>query len=156
MPQFDVSTFHSQIFWLVVSFSLLYLFVSLVIAPSVSKTLDLRSSFIEENLKEAEEINKKLDNLSEKFDDEMLHIKQGLETTKESAFIELVNNFAKKREDLEKEITISRDESLKKFSEDIKALEEDSKDAKLKLASMIIEKLTSQKPNMTRLQNYFD
>lgn len=63
MPQFDPSSFPSQIFWLVVTFLLLFLFVRYVASPRMAATLEARRDRIEGDLdragalqKEAEEI----------------------------------------------------------------------------------------------------
>lgn len=42
MPQFDLSTFSAQIFWLVLTFSALNLYVALYIVPRMRKIYDLR------------------------------------------------------------------------------------------------------------------
>lgn len=46
MPQLDISTFSSQIFWVLVGFFLVYVFMSTVVAPSLKTTLDNRESHI--------------------------------------------------------------------------------------------------------------
>jgi F-type H+-transporting ATPase subunit b len=56
MPQFDLATFPSQIFWLVLSFVVLYLLMSRVALPRIGNVLSEREERIEDNLSAAEEL----------------------------------------------------------------------------------------------------
>ena len=58
MPQFDASTFASQIFWLAVTFIALYLVMARVVVPRIAEVLDARRRRIEINLEKAESLNK--------------------------------------------------------------------------------------------------
>ena len=53
MPQLDISTFFSQLFWLFISFGLLYFLLNKVCLPGLTKILDERDFKIAENLKAA-------------------------------------------------------------------------------------------------------
>jgi len=53
MPQFDPSTFGSQIFWLVVTFVLLYWVVAKIAVPRIGEVLDQRARVIQEDLDRA-------------------------------------------------------------------------------------------------------
>ena len=48
MPQFDTSTFASQIFWLTVAFVTLYLVMWRVVAPKIADVLDARRRRIDQ------------------------------------------------------------------------------------------------------------
>ena len=54
MPQLDPSTFGSQLFWLLVCFGALYLVLSFIVVPRISKTLATRAQTLENDLAEAE------------------------------------------------------------------------------------------------------
>jgi len=58
MPQLDFAhyPFISQIFWLLVSFAVLYFYAAKIILPRISKTLEMRDRTIETALNEAEKI----------------------------------------------------------------------------------------------------
>ena len=58
MPQFDASTFASQIFWLAVTFIALYLVMWRVVVPRIAEVLDARRRRIEINLEKAEALKK--------------------------------------------------------------------------------------------------
>ncbi|MFH1805138.1 MAG: hypothetical protein ABID63_09650 [Pseudomonadota bacterium] len=53
MPQFDISTFSEQIFWLFVVFGILYMLMARVALPKVGEVLERRHKTIEDNLGKA-------------------------------------------------------------------------------------------------------
>ena len=58
LPQLDVQTYASQIFWLVVSFIVLYFLVAKVAMPRISEVLEERQERIEDDLDKAETLKK--------------------------------------------------------------------------------------------------
>jgi len=57
MPQFDITTFPSQVFWLVVSFGLLYLLMSRLVLPRIGNTIEAREGKIQGDLAAAQAAN---------------------------------------------------------------------------------------------------
>jgi F-type H+-transporting ATPase subunit b len=53
MPQFDPSSFPSQIFWLVVSFVALYLVVSRLAVPRIAEVLEQRRRLVQDDIDRA-------------------------------------------------------------------------------------------------------
>ena len=53
MPQLDISTFLPQLFWLFISFGLLYFLLSKLCLPKIAKIMEQRDFAIAENLKSA-------------------------------------------------------------------------------------------------------
>jgi F-type H+-transporting ATPase subunit b len=53
MPQFDATTFASQLFWLYVSFALLFLLMSTIAMPKIGSVLEERQRKIDDNLDRA-------------------------------------------------------------------------------------------------------
>ena len=58
MPQLDVTTFSSQIFWLLVTFIALFLIMWRVSVPKISDALEARQKRIDDNLARAQELKK--------------------------------------------------------------------------------------------------
>jgi F-type H+-transporting ATPase subunit b len=58
MPQFDPSSFASQIFWLAVPFIALYVVMARVVVPRIAEVLETRRRRIETNLEKAETLKK--------------------------------------------------------------------------------------------------
>ena len=57
MPQFNVTNFPSQIFWLVVSFAVLYFLVSTMVLPRIGKIVESREGKIQGDLDAAQKAN---------------------------------------------------------------------------------------------------
>ena len=57
MPQLDFATYTGQIFWLAVSFVILYVLVSRLILPSIAGVVEVRAKNIADNLDQAESLN---------------------------------------------------------------------------------------------------
>ncbi|AIL64974.1 ATP synthase subunit b 2 [Rickettsiales bacterium Ac37b] len=67
MPQLDPSSYLSQIFWLVVTFILLYGLLHYITVPMMQKLLQKRQDVIADNLKKAEELKKKAELIEEQY-----------------------------------------------------------------------------------------
>ncbi|OSQ39458.1 hypothetical protein [Thalassospira mesophila] len=61
MPQFDISSFPSQIFWLAVVFVVLYILMSKIALPKVGDVLERRHKTIEDNLGKARALKDETD-----------------------------------------------------------------------------------------------
>ena len=86
MPQFNASTFPTQIFWLVLSFVLLYLLTSFLILPRVRDNLRLRKNKILNDLERAELIKLQIEKLVKEYDLKISKAKGRANETLKSAF----------------------------------------------------------------------
>ena len=69
MPQLEITTYPSQIFWLVVSFLILYLIMSRIIIPKISFVIKKRESEIKNNIHIAEQIYKDTEIINDEFEE---------------------------------------------------------------------------------------
>ena len=67
MPQFDLSTWGSQIFWLVVTFGILYLALSRFILPNLRTSLATRSDRIADDLDSASRMQREAEEAEKAF-----------------------------------------------------------------------------------------
>lgn len=56
-PQLNISTYSSQVFWLAISFCLLYILMSRLALPRVTEVMDMRQTQINVNLDRAAQLN---------------------------------------------------------------------------------------------------
>jgi F-type H+-transporting ATPase subunit b len=63
MPQFDFSTYSSQIFWLIICFSVLYYFATTRILPSIRDIMQERRENTDGNLSKASSLNERISEL---------------------------------------------------------------------------------------------
>ncbi len=71
MPQLEVSTFVSQIFWLIVCFSVLYYLLSRKALPRVAEVLETRADRIRADLDEAQRLRKDAEEAMSAFESVM-------------------------------------------------------------------------------------
>ncbi|MBL0942052.1 MAG: hypothetical protein IBJ00_04930 [Alphaproteobacteria bacterium] len=68
MPQLDIGTYASQLFWLFTCFGLLYIFMSHVSIPLIGTVIEKRHLHIEKTLNRGMELEVKAENLRVKFE----------------------------------------------------------------------------------------
>lgn len=68
MPQFDTATFASQIFWLVVTFAIVFVFVWRIALPRIATTLESRQRKISDDLMRASELADQTDEVMSAYE----------------------------------------------------------------------------------------
>ena len=69
MPQLNPEFWVSQIFWLTLTFGILYIVLSKLILPKISANLELRKSQIQDNIEAAEKQRKDSESKLKEYDD---------------------------------------------------------------------------------------
>ena len=124
MPQFDPTTFSSQIFWLIITFSTLYLIVWKFIIPKVNNILEKRESVIAHDLDKVKELRSDAEkiltdyevSISSAFEKKENEIKKIIDSCKEEAEIknkELNKELDEKILSAEKRILLAKTEAIK-------------------------------------------
>ncbi len=70
-PPFDPSTFGPQLFWLAITFGVLYLLMSKIALPRIGEILEVRRDRIEGDLAEAERLRQKTEQAIENYEAEL-------------------------------------------------------------------------------------
>ena len=63
MPQFNAKSFNSQLFWLIITFSALYITITYFILPRIRENIRLRKNKIANDLERAENIKAEIENI---------------------------------------------------------------------------------------------
>ena len=134
MPQFDITTYGSQIFWFIIAFALLYFFVSKIILPRISKIIQEREAVIHFDRASAQSLENKLYDLQNKIND----LRKTANQTYQSKIEEITKKAAKEREIIIEELKEKIDELTKKSRHELKVF---VKKSEIKNES-IIENLT--------------
>ena len=112
MPQLNPEFWISQVFWLTLTFGILYVVLSKLILPKISANLELRKSQIQENIEAAEKQRESSVSKLKEFDDIILKSK-----------LEAKNIFKRAREKAIKDINLKKDALDKQIDEEIKKVE---------------------------------
>ena len=122
MPQLDPEFWISQIFWLVLTFGLLYIILSKFILPGISKNLENRKSQIVENIETADKQRLESEKLNKEYERVILDSKLKAKSIINNAKKKLINDINKKQELLQNEI----DKEIKSAEKEIKILIDES------------------------------
>ena len=104
MPQLDPEFWFSQIFWLIITFGILYLVLSKLILPKISDNLETRKSQVLDNLELAEKQRNESEAKLKEFDNIILKSKIEAKNLFNESRKKLLDNINNKRQKLEKEI----------------------------------------------------
>ena len=118
MPQLDPEFWVSQIFWLTLSFGILYIVLSKIILPKISSNLELRKSQIQENIDAAEKQRESSEIKLKEYDEIILKSKLEAKNIFKETRERALKDINSKRKILENQI----DEEIKKAEEEINTL----------------------------------
>jgi len=119
MPQLNPEFWVSQIFWLVLTFGLLYIILSKLILPKISNNLESRKSQILENIETAEKQREESEKKVKEFEKIILESK-----------IEAKNYFNEARQKILEDITVKKNSLDKDIDDEISAAEQEIKNLK--------------------------
>ena len=130
MPQLDPEFWFSQIFWLVVTFGILYLVLSKLILPKISDNLETRKSQVLENLELAEKQRNESEEKLKEFDNIILKSKIDAKNLFNESRRKLLDDINNKRQKLDEEI----DKEVKIVESEIEQLKKKSPEKINKIA----------------------
>ena len=132
MPQLNPEFWVSQIFWLTLTFGILYIVLSKLILPKISANLELRKSQIQENIEAAEKQRESSESKLKEYDEIILKSKLESKNIFKDAKEKVIKDINSKKEILDKQI----DEEIKKAEQEIELLK---KNAPQKINTIAIE-----------------
>lgn len=152
LPQLDASTFPSQLFWLAVTFGILYLYFSKKALPDISSVIENRREHIQSDLDGAERVrdeaeaaqnayDKLMENARTEATKLMTEAEAGVRAKAEKELAALREKGVKEMETLEKRLAQSKMQAMG----DMNAIAAD-------IASRAAEKITGIKPDLQQAQ----
>jgi len=132
MPQLNPEFWISQIFWLTLTFGILFVILSKLILPKISANLELRKSQIQENIEAAEKQRQNSEAKLKEYEDIILKSKLEAQNIFKEAKEKVLKDINAKKETLDKQI----DEEIKKAEQEISLLK---KGAPLKINKIAID-----------------
>ena len=156
MPQLNPEFWVSQIFWLTLTFGILYVVLSKLILPKISNNLESRKSQILENIeaaeKQREDSEAKIEEFGEIISKSKLEAKNIFSQSREK----VLKDISAKREVLDKQI----DEEISKAEQEINNLRESAPDKinmiAIETSSEIIQNLIGAEVNNSSISAIVD
>ena len=156
MPQLNPEFWVSQIFWLVLTFGIMYLVLSKLILPKISNNLESRKSQILENIEAAEKQREDSETKLKEYDQIILKSKTEANATFNQAREKAVKDINAKRDVLDKQI----DDEIAKAEKEIQALRDNAPDKINKIAidtsSELLKKLIGAEVNNSSISAIVD
>ena len=104
MPQLDPEFWISQIFWLTITFSFLYIVLSKFILPKISSNLELRKSQLQENIEAAEKQREGSEAKLKEYEEIIFKSKLEAKNIFKNAREKVIKDINSKKEILDKQI----------------------------------------------------
>jgi len=156
MPQLNPEFWISQIFWLTLTFGILYVVLSKLILPKISANLELRKSQIQENIEAAEKQRESSEIKLKEYDEIVLNSKLKAKNIFKEAREKVIGNINSKKEVLDKQI----DEEIKKVEKEIMLLKKSAPEKINKIAietsSELLKKLINTEVNNSSISAIVD
>jgi len=156
MPQLDPEFWISQIFWLTLTFGILYVVLSKLILPKISANLELRKSQIQENIEAAEKQRENSESKLKEYDDIVVKSKLEAKNIFKDAREKTIKDINSKKEVLDKQI----DEEIKKAEQEIDLLKKSAPEKINKIAietsSELVKKLIGAEVNNSSISAIVD
>ena len=140
MPQLDPEFFVSQLFWLVVTFSFLFVFLWRVSLPRIGNVLEKRENKISEDLTTAKELQAEAEKIQDAIENQLKKSRSDASEMIKSSSISLQDKAQAELTKLDKELDTKIDEAAK-------AIEKNKNDSASEIQNQIneITKLTLSK-----------
>jgi len=117
MPQFNVNTFPSQLFWLIITFSTLYFIVLFILLPRIRENIRLRKNKVSNDLERAESIKNEVENMIQTYESK-------INEAKNKANDILKKSIKKQSDDYSSQINLIKKQIENKLLETEKKLED--------------------------------
>jgi len=131
MPQLNPEFWFSQIFWLIITFGLLFLTLSKIILPKIRDNLETRKIQILENIETAEKHRTEIENKTKEYEKIILNSKNTAKNYLNDAKKKLTDQINTKRQNLELNIN----EEIKLAEKEILELKKNSPEKIKKIAA---------------------
>ena len=151
MPQLNPEFWISQIFWLILTFGILFISLSKFILPKISKNLEARKSEILENIETAEKQREESENKVKEFEKIILESKNEAKNYFNETRKKLLEDINQKRTTLEKDIDKEVSEAEKEINKLKSTSSEKITKISIETSSEIIKQLIGEEVNSSSI-----
>ncbi|MFY9589251.1 ATP F0F1 synthase subunit B' [Rickettsia endosymbiont of Halotydeus destructor] len=152
MPQFDINNYYSQIFWLIVTFGMLYIATYKFIVPIAEKILSNRQVNIQANVEQADKLTLEVEKLTKHYNEELTKISSEIEIHKKEVINSLKVDFLLKKTSLEEELKQQLKQNFEDINIEKKVFWSNENGVLANLASDIIKKITGVQADINLLK----
>lgn len=154
MPQLDLSSYPSQLLWLLFSFLSLYLFVSCWLFPTIQRILNARQSRLDDDYLYAKTAGQKFDSLKLKHAMLVKEANDEAFAAMEKELTKFKEKADKDRSKLSAKLSKASEDLNKKLDQEADKFRQNMDDDVLEYASFLLEKVSGKKVSAEELQQY--
>ena len=152
MPQFNAKSFNSQLFWLIITFALLYLTITYFILPRIRENIRLRKNKIANDLERAENIKAEIENLISQSNIKLEEAKNQAQKIIKESILRSNKDFDNQIDTIKKQIANMQIKAESTITEYKKSLEKDIEKSAISVCAVILSKLNYQNSTAEQIQ----
>jgi F-type H+-transporting ATPase subunit b len=141
MPQFNAKTFPSQLFWLVISFLVLYFFITFLVLPRIRENIRLRKNKVLNDIDRAENLKKDIEEMILEYDGKISEAKDQVSKMIKKSILKSTEDFKRQVTIVKKQIDNKHIEVEKNIGNYKNKIEKDMLDSTASISSQIIKKI---------------
>jgi len=148
MPQLEqIATFPSQIFWLVISFIVLFVIMWRIAVPKITDALEARQKRIDNNLERATELKKEAEAAIETYEKSLAEARSDAENVIAKANANLTKMIASREAELSNKLQAKIAESEANIAAAMNAASESLRSVAIEVTSEATERLIGETPS---------
>jgi len=152
MPQFNANSFNSQLFWLIITFSALYIIITYFILPRIRENIRLRKNKIANDLDRAENIKAEIENMISQSNIKLEEAKNQAQKMIKESILRSNKEYDNQIDTIKKQIANMQIKAEKNISEYKKSLEKDLEKSTISLCAVILSKLKYKNSSAEKIQ----
>ena len=144
MPQFDLTTLSSQIFWLALAFGLLFFLLNYYILPKAEYIISHRDNFVSDNLEQVKQYQQDILAVRELLGQNKYDVDRQIEEVKKQSKYAIGKYIDEQEEVLQSDLEAVKDEMQEEFKQIIAEFRVGQEKHIIELAALIIHKVTGR------------
>ena len=152
MPQFNAKSFNSQLFWLIITFTALYITITYFILPRIRENIRLRKNKIANDIERAENIKAEIENMISQSNIKLEEAKNQAQKMIKESMLRSNKEYDNQIDTIKKQIANMQIKAEKNITEYKKSLEKDIEKSTISLCAVILSKLNYKNSSADKIQ----
>ena len=152
MPQFNAKSFNSQLFWLIITFTALYITITYFILPRIRENIRLRKNKIANDLERSENIKVEIENMISQSNIKLEEAKNQAQKMIKDSVLRSNKEYNKQIDNIKKQIANMHIKAEKNITEYKKSLEKDIENSAISLCAVLLSKLKYKNSTAEQIQ----
>jgi len=152
MPQFNAKSFNSQLFWLIITFTILYVTITYLILPRIRENIRLRKNKIANDIERAESIKLEVEKMISLSNTKFEEAKNQAQKIIKETLIKSTKEYNNQIDNIKKQIANMQIENEREIAQYKKNLEKDIEKTAISLCAIVLNKLNYKNSTAEEIQ----